>query len=100
MRIFLCWLLLLGFVLDAEAQKNFITSDGEIKFASKAQLEMIKASSNKLHGIIDPATNKFAFLVSIPSFQGFNSELQRKHFNENYLESDKFAMAKFSGKII
>ncbi len=100
MRIFLCWLLLLGFVLDAEAQKNFITSDGEIKFASKAQLEMIKASSNKLHGIIDPATNKFAFLVSIPSFQGFNSELQRKHFNENYLESEKFAMAKFSGKII
>ena len=100
MRIFLCWLLLMGFLFNAEAQKKFMTNNGEIKFASKAQLEMIKASSNKLQGIIDPATNQFAFLVNIPSFQGFNSELQRKHFNENYMESEKFTMAKFSGKII
>src|SRR5258706_2288457 len=100
MRIFLCWLLLMGFLFNAEAQKKFMTNNGEIKFASKAQLEMIKASSNKLQGIIDPATNQFAFLVNIPSFQGFNSELQRKHFNENYMASEKFAMAKFSGKII
>jgi len=100
MRLFLCWLLLLGFLFNVEAQKKFMTNNGEIKFASKAQLEMIKASSNKLQGIIDPATNQFAFLVSIPTFQGFNSELQRKHFNENYMESEKFATAKFSGKII
>jgi hypothetical protein len=99
-RIILCWLLLLGCLPKANAQKQFTTSNGEIKFASKAQLEMIKATSNKLQGIIEPATNKFAFLVSVQSFQGFNSELQRKHFNENYMESEKFSTAKFSGKII
>ncbi len=34
------------------------------------------------------------------SFQGFNSALQKEHFNENYIESDKYLDASFSGKII
>ncbi len=34
------------------------------------------------------------------SFQGFNSTLQREHFNENYIESDKYPEARFSGKVI
>ncbi len=37
--------------------------------------------------------------VSVISFQGFNSELQREHFNENYMESTKFPKIKFIGKI-
>jgi hypothetical protein len=100
MRIFFCGLLLLGVIVKSEAQNKFTSDNGQIKFASKAQLEMIQANSNKLQGILDPATNKFAFLVNVQSFQGFNSELQRKHFNENYMESEKFTQAKFSGKII
>jgi len=100
MRIFLGWLIILCFLTKGEAQNKFSTSNGEIKFASKAQLELIKAKSNKMQGVIDPSTNKFAFLVNMSSFQGFNSELQRKHFNENYMEGEKFPTAKFSGKII
>jgi hypothetical protein len=100
MRTFFFWPMALCLLLSAEAQNKFSTSTGEIKFVSKAQLELISAASNKMQGAIDPATNKFAFLVSIQSFEGFNSELQRKHFNENYLESEKFTTAKFSGKII
>ena len=34
------------------------------------------------------------------SFNGFNSPLQKVHFNENYIESEKFPNAKFRGKII
>jgi polyisoprenoid-binding protein YceI len=34
------------------------------------------------------------------SFQGFNSPLQKEHFNENYVESDRFPEASFKGKII
>ncbi len=100
MRIFLCCSVAIGFLINVEAQNKFSTSNGEIKFASKAQLEMIQAVSTKMQGVIDPTTNKFAFLVNLQSFQGFNSELQRKHFNENYVESEKFPTAKFSGKII
>ncbi len=34
------------------------------------------------------------------TFEGFNSPFQKEHFNENYLESDKFPTASFSGHII
>lgn len=34
------------------------------------------------------------------SFEGFNSGLQKEHFNENYIESNKFPEATFNGKII
>jgi len=98
--MFLCWPIVLCFLTNVEAQNKFTTSNGEIKFVSKAQLELIKAKSNTMQGVIDPTTNKFAFLVGMQSFKGFNSELQQKHFNENYVESEKFPTAKFSGKII
>ncbi|HTH54792.1 MAG TPA: YceI family protein [Cyclobacteriaceae bacterium] len=80
--------------------QKFTTNSGTIKFISKAQLELIQASSNKLQGILDPATHQFAFLIDMKSFQGFNTGLQRQHFNENYIESEKFPLAKFSGKVI
>src|SRR6185436_347176 len=82
------------------AQTKFGTKDGQINFVSNAQLELIKASSRKLEGILDPATNQFAFRVNIRSFEGFNSSMQRDHFSENYLESEKVPTASFTGKII
>jgi hypothetical protein len=87
-------------VLRVQAQKKFVAEKGNIDFASNAQLEMIKAFSHELKGIIDPATNQFAFRVNVRTFQGFNSSLQRDHFNENYVEAEKCPTAAFSGKII
>ncbi len=92
--------LLLVLSVSVVAQNKFASKKGTIKFVSKAQLELIQATSGQLQGILDPATNQFAFLIDIKSFQGFNSGLQRQHFNDNYMESDKFPVAKFSGKII
>src|SRR5579859_1595395 len=82
------------------AQKKFTADDGEVSFTSNAKLELINASSKRVKGIIDPTTNNFAFVVTIQSFEGFNSNLQREHFNEKYMETDKFYDATFSGKII
>lgn len=83
-----------------QAQKKFSIDKGEINFTSNAQLELIKASSDKVQGLIDPTTNQFAFAIDVKTFRGFNSELQREHFNEKYLESETFPKARFSGKII
>jgi polyisoprenoid-binding protein YceI len=77
----------------------FTCNDGKVKFDSEAKLEVIKAESNKLSGVIDGSNKNFAFSVSIESFQGFNSDLQREHFNENYMESHKFKTGEFKGKI-
>jgi polyisoprenoid-binding protein YceI len=82
------------------AQQKYGIDRGNITFASNAQLELIKASSDKVQGLLDLNTNQFAFTVDIKTFQGFNSALQREHFNEKYMESEKFPKARFSGKII
>jgi len=82
------------------AQAIYQTVNGKISFSSEAPLELIRASSGELAGLLDNDKKTFSFKINIRSFQGFNSPLQREHFNENYMESDKFPQASFSGKII
>lgn len=76
------------------------TVSGNIAFSSEAPLELIQASSDQLIGLLDNEKKTFSFRIPIRSFQGFNSPLQKEHFNENYMESDKFPEASFKGKII
>jgi polyisoprenoid-binding protein YceI len=83
-----------------QATEKYTVKKGEIAFISNAELELISASSQKLQGIIDASNNQFAFTVPVNSFMGFNSELQRVHFNEKYMESELYPNATFSGKII
>ena len=76
------------------------TTSGKISFRSDAPLETIKASSDNLIGLLDITKKNFSFKIDVRSFRGFNSPLQKEHFNENYMESEKYPYASFSGKII
>ncbi|MCG8326508.1 MAG: YceI family protein [Chitinophagales bacterium] len=87
-----------GLVLSA--QELYYTDSGIAYFKSEAPLEVIEATSNELKGVIDPLKRTFAFSIRINSFEGFNSPLQREHFNENYMESKQYKEATFKGKII
>jgi polyisoprenoid-binding protein YceI len=78
----------------------YAVSTGSIIFRSDAPLELIKASSNELKGIFNAEKKQFAFTLNVNTFKGFNSPLQQEHFNENYLESNKYPRASFEGKII
>jgi polyisoprenoid-binding protein YceI len=71
-----------------------------VSFTSDAPLENISASTTAMKGLLNTESNTFAFTIDINSFKGFNSDLQREHFNENYLESDIFPKASFEGKLI
>ncbi len=82
------------------AQEVYGASDGVVAFHSKAAHELIRASSDKLKCALDTRKKQFAFRLSMVTFMGFNSPLQREHFNENYMESERFPEATFSGKII
>lgn len=93
-------LILLAFKANAPSQQDYKVSNGSINFRSDAPLELIKAQSNELKGLFIPDKKQFAFIINIKSFKGFNSPLQQEHFNENYLESNKFPVASFEGKII
>jgi hypothetical protein len=76
------------------------TVNGIIYFRSEAPLELIRASSDQLIGAIDLDKKIFTFKILMRSFEGFNNPLQKEHFNENYVESDKYPEASFKGKII
>jgi hypothetical protein len=75
-------------------------NNGHVAFESAAPLEVIKAESNAVRGIVSPETKSFAFTMEINSFQGFNSDIQQTHFLENYLEWKKYPEATFTGKLI
>lgn len=94
--------ILLLFAGRAQAQRELIyeMSTGKVAFHSNAPKELISATSTKLRGIIDVTRRTFAFRINMATFQGFNTPLQREHFNENYIETSVFPEATFSGKII
>lgn len=98
MRPFILLLFLISF--DLLKAQIFICKDGNTKFTSEAPLELIKAQSDKTNGVLDCATKNVAFSVDIDSFDGFNSGLQKEHFRENYMQTDKYPKAIFKGKII
>jgi polyisoprenoid-binding protein YceI len=84
----------------AVAQDIYEVNSGTIIFNSKAPQELINASSAQLKGVVDARKKTFVFKIAVASFQGFNSPLQQEHFNENYMETNKFPEASYSGKII
>lgn len=94
-----CLIIFLTLATSGVAQRLAV-QESTMTFTSNAELELITATSDQVQGLIDPVTNKFAFTVEVKSFQGFNSALQREHFNEKYMESEKYPRARFSGKII
>lgn len=88
-------------VKNLSAQNTtYSTVSGSVFFRSDAKLELIEAKSTQLKGILKPETGEFAFSVTVNSFEGFNSALQKEHFRENYMESGKFPKCTFEGKII
>jgi hypothetical protein len=86
------------FFIEAGAQK-YMTKTGYIGFYSHTPIEDIKADNNQVAGILDISTGEIVFQVLIKSFH-FEKTLMEEHFNENYMESDKFPKSTFSGKIL
>jgi len=78
----------------------FTCRNGQADFLSDAPLEMIKASSKSLSGVININDRSFTFLIPTKTFEGFNSSLQKVHFNEDYMETETYPNSTFKGKII
>jgi hypothetical protein len=84
-------------VTVAEAQK-FITKTGYIRFFSTTPMEDIEAHNRQVNAALDAETGDLVFKVLMKSFQ-FEKALMQEHFNENFVESDKFPNSSFKGKI-
>lgn len=79
------------------AQK-YISKNGHISFNGSTPLENIVADNHQAASILDASTGDMVFNVLIKSFE-FKNALMQEHFNENYIESDKFPKGTFKGKI-
>jgi hypothetical protein len=88
-------LLAIGYTVDAQ---KYMTKNGYIGFYSKTPMEEIKADNNQVASVLDTGTGDFVFQVLIKSFH-FERALMEEHFNENYLESEKYPKSTFKGKI-
>lgn len=86
----------------ANAQERDVLrlASSRVAFVSEAPLEVIKAANEKSRGALDRAERSFAVQVPVIDFQGFNAPLQREHFNENYMVSEQWPTATFTGRMI
>lgn len=79
------------------AQK-FVSKTGEATFFSHAPLEDIEAKNQKCGTQFVASSNEIRVVIPIKGFI-FEKSLMQAHFNENYMESDKFPVALFNGSI-
>ncbi|MBK9421914.1 MAG: YceI family protein [Flavobacteriales bacterium] len=93
-------LLLVGNAANGQDRKLLQLARSEVTFVSDAPLERITAKNTSCTGLVDTDAKTFAVRVPIREFEGFNSPLQREHFNENYMASRELPNATFAGRII
>jgi hypothetical protein len=79
-------------------QGLYAVSKSLTTFFSKAPLEDITAVNTSATSLINTKNNEIVVRVPITKFE-FPNKLMQEHFKENYLESDKYPVATFKGKI-
>ena len=95
--LFLLGLLVLGGG-EGAAQSRYFTRTGHIWFFSEAPLENIEAHNRQVATFLAFDTGELVFSVPMKAFE-FRKSLMQEHFNENYLETDKYPRGTFKGTI-
>jgi len=80
-------------------QGKYLGNDGMIAFYSHTAIEDIAARNQDVSSVIDAASGELAIIVKMTNFQ-FEKKMMQEHFNENYVESERFPKATFSGRIV
>jgi polyisoprenoid-binding protein YceI len=94
--IFIAGFILAGYVADA--QERYFTKTGTIKFFASTDLEDVEATNKIVTAVLDIKSGALQFSAPMKAFE-FRKGLMQEHFNENYVESDKYPNSTFKGKI-
>ncbi|MBC8082063.1 MAG: YceI family protein [Hymenobacter sp.] len=94
-------MLVLGWLAagPVRAQSRFLTRAGTIRFFSATPIEDIQALNQQVGAVVDVQAGQVAFTVPMTAFK-FPKSLMQEHFNENYVESEKYPKATFSGHLV
>lgn len=89
-----------GIILSvfAQAQDKYFTKNGKISFVSKGNIETVAAKHKGVTVVLDSKSGAVQFAVLMKGFE-FEKALMQEHFNENYVESDKYPKGEFKGQI-
>ncbi|MDD2793261.1 MAG: YceI family protein [Sediminibacterium sp.] len=101
MKQVLILIALFGCFTAAEAQNRFFTKTGKISFdaTTSKSPENIDGINKNSTCVLDAQTGDIQFSVLMKGFE-FDRALMMEHFNENYVESDKFPKTTFKGNIV
>jgi hypothetical protein len=85
-------------IVHAAWSQKYKSTASSVHFFSKAPMENIEANNSEAGSAFDLSSGDIVFSIPINAFT-FEKSLMQKHFNENYLESEIFPTASFTGKI-
>ena len=94
-------IVLIILVASAQAQDKFFTKTGKINFSATApnSPENVEGINRNTTCVLDSKTGALQFALLLKGFE-FERALMQEHFNENYVESDKFPRAEFKGMVV
>ena len=95
---YIALILLVWFSTNQAGQDIYVCKNAVVSIYSKAPIEDIEAQTDKGTSVFNAANGELAFAVPIRSLK-FDKALMQEHFNENYMESDKYPQASFKGKL-
>lgn len=98
MRNVIVLVLGLGFVSPFAKAQKYSTEKTYVLFFSHAAIEDIKAENTMSVGAFNSSTGDIAFSIPIKEFQ-FAKSLMQEHFNEKYMDTEKFPKSTFQGKL-
>ena len=77
--------------------QRYMTRNAEVYFLSDTDaLEVVEATNNQVGAAVDLSSKNIAFQIQMRAFK-FKIALMEEHFNENYVESEKYPKATFKG---
>ena len=99
-KVFHRTVLVTGLTLLASAltAQKIYTKNGRIAFFSSTPIEDIRADNNQVMSVLNTQTGELQFSVLVKNFH-FKKALMEEHFNESYLETEKFPKATFKGTV-
>lgn len=83
----------------SRAQDKFYTRQGRIYFDATGAMEKIEATTRSAVCVLDIHSGAIQFAALLKGFE-FEKALMQEHFNENYVESDKYPRAEFKGQVV
>lgn len=84
--------------VDVLYSQRYTVKEGVVDFFSDATLEDISAENSKIQSLFNAESGEIAFRIRISDFK-FSRKLMQEHFNEKYMESEKYPYATFSGSL-